>query len=93
MNHDPSDAPAGHGGSGDTNNRAPGDFRRTLDRPRAFLTLDNAGRVWAELYERRRCLFQVVGGTALYQFPNGKVDATIGSVEVKDNQIILTLNL
>ncbi len=61
--------------------------------PRALVTLDSAGRVWARLNGRQRCLFQIVAGIASYQFPNGKMDATIGTAKVKDNQIILTLNL
>ena len=93
MNHDPSGAQAGLGGRGDTTSHAPDNFRRNLDTPRALVTLDSAGRVWAELNGRRRCLFQVVAGIACYQFPNGKIDATIGTAEVKDNQIILTLSL
>jgi hypothetical protein len=93
LNHDPSDAQAGPGGRGDTASHDPDNFRRTLDKPQAFVTLDSAGRVWAELNGRRRGLFQVVAGIACYQFPNGKLDATIGAAEVKDNQIILTLSL
>ena len=69
------------------------DLQHQVQYTQAGITTDAEGRVWATLDGTRRCLFQAIGKSAVYRFPRGGLDALIGTVEVQDNQIILTLSL
>ncbi len=56
------------------------------------ITLDAHGRVWAGSGKDRRCLFQIASSIAVFRMPP-ESDGAIGTVEVQNNRIVLTLHL